>query len=301
LNGDDTRRDWVVLLEAADEREGSTLERASFAKVVSSWAGPTPTILYSPDRYAVQVSVRAANPPLALSSAVALWKDALRRAGLPEWQLLRAEIVTREELRHELEAAAWAEVGAHARLEAPPRTEDLVADALIQRALRVSVSELPGRELFLDEVRRALVPDGRASATRAVLVVHVDRLDSVDPFGERPLPHDLLVEVTGRLRKMVRRGDILARVGPADFALLVPAGSVSDTEALGRRIVDRLGCPFPGEGQPLAVVTASVGVGTTSYQGDADHVLLMAEVAMMVARKAGGERHEHLAASPDSV
>ena len=297
---DHTGRDWVVLLEAAGERGATIIEPTSFARMVSAWATPAPTTLYSPDRYALQVPLRATNPPLALSSAIALWKDALRRSGLPEWELVRAEVLTPQELEAECQAAERADGGGDTSSPSPPSTVDVVGDALLRDALHDSLTGLPHRELFIDVVRRALASGGPASATQAVMVVHLDALDVVEPSRGRSVPDDVLAEIAARLREVVRRADVVARVGPAEFALLIEAASVSDTDRLARRIADQFRCPLAHEGEPVNV-TASIGVATASSGGNADQLMGMAEVAMVAAMEAGGDCHKHFAASEDTV
>ena len=73
-----TCSEWVVLLEVADDDGYSGIDRNSFARLVESWVDARPTTVYSPSRYALQVSVEAASPALALSAALWRWKDALR-------------------------------------------------------------------------------------------------------------------------------------------------------------------------------------------------------------------------------
>ena len=290
---DHTGRDWVVLLEAAGERGASAIEPASFARMVSAWATPAPTTLYSPDRYALQVPLRATTPPLALSSAIALWKDALRRSGLPEWELVRAEVVTPQELEAECQAAERADGGGDTSSPSPPSTVDVVGNALLRDALHDSLTGLPDRELFLDEVRGALASGGPALAIQAVMVVHLEVLDVVEPSRGCSVPDDVLAEIAARLREVVRRADAVARVGPAEFALLVEASSISDTDRLARRIADRVRRPLAHEGEPVHV-TASVGVASASSGGDADQLIGLAEVAMVAAREAGGDCHKYL-------
>lgn len=111
---------------------------------------------------------------------------------------------------------------------------------------------------------------------------------------------DMVAEMAGSLTEIVRRADTVARIGPADLVLLVAVPSVDDIDCLARRIADRLRGPFLHEHQSVAV-RASVGIATTSCGRDADQLLLMAEVAMLSARDAGGDCHRHFAASPDSV
>lgn len=266
-------REWIVLLEASDERGRSTIDASSFRRLVSSWPGPGPTALYSPNRYALQVPVRAFNPPSALSSAMWLWKDVLRRTGLPDWQLVRAEIVTPDELERELltaEAAAGdAEDPAETR-----STHEEVADELLRRALHDTATGLPDRELFLDQVRRALVPGGEGGAP-VLSVVVVDLGGSLRP----PAPDAVLREVGRRLVEAVRPQDTVARVAARRFALLLNLPAPGDTEAVARRIADRIRAPLGHDGRPLALAPR-LGVATTACSRDPDELMAMAEAAV---------------------
>ena len=59
---------WVVLLEAADEHDGASIDHASLRRLASTWAGVAPTTLYSPNRYALQAYVPAPDAPQALAA-----------------------------------------------------------------------------------------------------------------------------------------------------------------------------------------------------------------------------------------
>ena len=52
---------------------------------------------------------------------------------------------------------------------ATPHRAASCTDELLRRALHDSVTALPGRELFIDEVRRSLATGGRAAATQVVI------------------------------------------------------------------------------------------------------------------------------------
>lgn len=293
---DPTAREWIVLLEAANERGASTIDPVSFGQMVSSWATPAPTILYSPDRYALQVAVTAPNAASALASAMSRWTDALSRNGLPIWDLVRAEILTPEELENEIQAAECASDGTEAVPHAPPATgEDSEEAELLRRALHDCITGLPGREAFLDEIRRAMAPGLRAQGTRAVMVVHFDRPGTLDPGQGRSVPDDVLAEIAGWLTGAVRRGDVVGCVGPAQFALLVEGPSAKDPDTVAQRIHDHVRSSLLQRGQPLPLM-ASVGVAPITGGADADQVLRMAEMAVMAARKPDGGGHSDGAA-----
>lgn len=274
--GSDIVMEWLVLLEAEDTAERSTIDPSSFARLVSSWATPEPTSLYTPTRYALQVAVSATDAPSALSAAISRWKDCLRRTALPEWPLVRAEIMTPEELEQELQALEWGGNGEDAPARLCPLAGDVAADDLLRRAFHDPVTGLPSRELFLDGVRRALASRTSASPPLAVLVVRIERFELVDGSLRRSLADETVVAVAGRLIEMVRRGDTVARVGPSQFALLVEVPNGEDADCLARRIVDLFHCPPPGGGRPLGL-RATVGVAMSTSTDDADQLILVAE------------------------
>ena len=151
---------------------------------------------------------------------------------------------------------------------------------------------LPGRELFIDQVRESLA---RVSgpAVRAVMVVDVDGPDL-------PACEEVMVEVAGRLKDAVRREDLVGRVGAAAFALLVTVASGEDIHRVAGRIVANVRAPILDDGPSLSV-TVSVGVARTWPGADPDRLILMAEVATTAAKDAGGDCHSEYAARSDSI
>ena len=287
-----TGRHWMVLLEAADDRPRSAIDPAQFRRMMSSWPAARPAALFSPCRYALQVSVTAPDAQSALATAIALWGDALRRAGLPEWPLVRIETVTIDEFESDFLVSDGALQGAGEAADPLSSTVDPDSDDLLRRALHDAVTGLPGRELFIDQVRESLA-GASGPAVRAVMVVDVDGPDL-------PACEEVMVELAGRLKDAVRREDLVGRVGAAEFALLVTVASGEDIDRVAARIVANVRSPILDDGPSLSV-TVSVGVARTSPGADADRLILMAQVATEVAKEAGGDCHSEYAARSDSI
>lgn len=278
--------EWVVLLEAAGEMTaGTAVDPSTLGRIVAPWASPAPVTLYSADRYALQLKVSAETPHAALASAMGLWQDALRRTALPDWELVRAEVVTPEELEHELRAA---EQAGHAAAACAAHTNDdaRLGDDLLRSALYDALTGLPNRELFLDQVRRVLGPATPDGPVHAVLTVAVDQCGAAPP-ARAQLPDEILVEAARRLSRHVRSNDVMARVGPAEFALLVGVPDGSDVAGVAARIVETVRSPRR-RGHP-AELSASVGVATVRGD-DADEVMRAAETAMEAARGTSPDR-----------
>lgn len=99
---------WVVLIEAADTRSTGGVSYESVQSLLGRLSRHYASGLYAPDRYAVQLVLRTTGPASAIQTALAVWQDALSACGLPEWELVRAEVKTIGEFQAELAAEAAA-------------------------------------------------------------------------------------------------------------------------------------------------------------------------------------------------
>jgi GGDEF domain-containing protein len=270
VRGDSTWTEWAILLEVAAEHGASTIDPEGLRRLVGAWSGPVPTSLYSPSRYALQVTVWATDPPAALGIAMSQWADARRRSCLPVGDLVRAEVLTSSELERELQSAERV-TGATDTLPAP-LPERAVADELLRRAFNDSVTGLPNREMFLDEVRRALAAPLCGTDVRAVVTVGVHQVG-----GRAQPPDDLLAEIGRRITAAVRRGDPVARVGMAEFAALVtlPFGDQSDRVAA--RLVH---CVVAAGARHGRCLKPSVRVAIASTGDDPDELITTAKAIL---------------------
>jgi hypothetical protein len=97
-------REWVVLLEAAPENGDAALELTALEDFLGALADCGPSALYAADRYAVQLRILGLDPHDVLGEGVRRWRAAAAEAGLPPWDLVRAEVKTLAE--HEAEDRA---------------------------------------------------------------------------------------------------------------------------------------------------------------------------------------------------
>ena len=95
---------WTVFLEAAGDGANGGIEGDDVAELLRALdGGANGGFLHSPDRYALQLTTTAANPAEALSGVFFSWADAVRQLGLPCWEVVRAEVLTLEELERDYE------------------------------------------------------------------------------------------------------------------------------------------------------------------------------------------------------
>ena len=91
---------WVVVLEAATRIDDGSLRR-----LLEVLADVQASALHCSARYAVQMHITAGTQAEALFVASARWRSALGAAGLPPTEVVRAEVLSREEFENDCRLA----------------------------------------------------------------------------------------------------------------------------------------------------------------------------------------------------
>jgi GGDEF domain-containing protein len=137
--------------------------------------------------------------------------------------------------------------------------EGLVANQLGRAALHDPLTDLANRRGLQDAVRAAAPGD---------VLLHAE-LVRIEPPAARKIPHCdemVLLTIGVRLRDVIRTGDLPARVGPSDLAVLLhePHDDVDQRVAAVRAELDR---PVEVDG---VLVEMGAAIGTAVLEGDDD-------------------------------
>lgn len=147
---------------------------------------------------------------------------------------------------------------------------------------------LPNRRLFGVELERALKEADPRRDRLALLLLDLDHFKDLNDTVGYATGDALLRAAANRLTDLRRPGDLVARLGDDDFAVLISdARDGEGTEARTRQILQAMRMPYDFSGQALAV-TSSAGVSLYPWDGrDAATILRNAEKALGVAKRRG--------------
>ena len=162
---------------------------------------------------------------------------------------------------------------------------------LEHRVGRDPLTALPNREVFIDQLTRALARHARSSLHLGVLFIDLDSFKQINDSIGHEAGDRLLAEVAQRLRDAVRGGDVVGRLGGDEFGILLELlDSDHEAVAVARRVLNAFAEPFELGSGPVSV-SASVGLATAD---DADktagRVIHEADIAMYRAKASGRNR-----------
>ncbi len=170
---------------------------------------------------------------------------------------------------------------------------EAVRDELSFQADHDPLTGLPNRRVLTTRIDAALRRHSGPESATHLLFVDLDDFKRInDEFGHAA-GDDVLTELGSRLRAAVRPGDVPARIGGDEFAVLVGAGTApAEVRATADRVLAAVGDPVRIAGTRRRI-TASVGLATARPGSDAAaRLMARADVAMYAAKAMGKNRVE---------
>jgi diguanylate cyclase (GGDEF)-like protein/PAS domain S-box-containing protein len=160
------------------------------------------------------------------------------------------------------------------------------------------LTDLPNRLLLMDRLRQVLLQARRSGTHAAVMMLDLDRFKAVNDHHGHDAGDHVLREAGDRLRALVREVDTLSRFGGDEFVIVMAAAGRAEAGLVADKLIATLLEPFDLDACQVTI-GASIGIAVFPEDGlNADALLTAADVAMYVAKAAGGSARRF---APDST
>lgn len=151
-----------------------------------------------------------------------------------------------------------------------------------------ALTGLPNRFTLAVHLEHALARAERSREKVGLMFIDLDNFKHINDTLGHPVGDKLLCEVARRVTAVVRKSDIVARIGGDEFVVVLETGHLpADAALVAQKIIDSLAEPWSFAGSALHT-TPSIGIGIFPEDGgDADTLLRNADTAMYHAKSAG--------------
>lgn len=163
------------------------------------------------------------------------------------------------------------------------RTSELatVNEELEHLALHDPLTGLPNRILMQKHLHKALAKESMFS----VLMMDLDRFKEVNDTLGHDVGDELLIQVSTRITKLLRKSDIVARIGGDEFTIILDDVTQKQSILITKKIVTCLETEFSVMGNTFNIA-CSIGISIFPQHGiDSKTLLKCADIAMYIAKR----------------
>jgi len=161
-------------------------------------------------------------------------------------------------------------------------------EEIYQLVISDQLTGLPNRRLFNDRIEQAIVHAVRNEKSFEVLFLDLDGFKMINDTMGHAQGDELLKKVAERLTKVLRKNDVIARVGGDEFLILIHnAPDKESIEKVCQNIINAIKEPFNFPTSEI-YITTSIGVSIYPQDGeDGETLVKNADIAMYVAKENG--------------
>lgn len=163
---------------------------------------------------------------------------------------------------------------------------------LYQQSYYDGLTGLPNRQLLITRLEKEISVCVRNECNLAVLFLDLDRFKIINDTLGHAVGDELLVELSKRLLKCIRKIDTVARLGGDEFTIILSNSiKIKDISIVADKIIEKISKPYYIKKNEL-FISASIGISVFPNDGTTSIELLKnADTAMYRAKETGRGKH----------
>ena len=151
-------------------------------------------------------------------------------------------------------------------------------------AMHDPLTNLPNRSFLLLRLQQA-IEISHQQFTFAVLVMDLDRFKEVNDTLGHDVGDEVLIEVSGRITKLLRKSDTVARIGGDEFVMILSDVTQEQAVLISEKIEKQLSSEFKTSKHKFNI-GCSIGIAIFPEHGiDSSALLKCADIAMYTAKR----------------
>jgi diguanylate cyclase (GGDEF)-like protein len=163
-------------------------------------------------------------------------------------------------------------------------------DEALMQASKDPLTGLSNRRVFLETLNREFYQAKRHNSDLTLLTFDLDRFKNINDTYGHQTGDEILKWLSGVISSVVRTGDLPARTGGEEFAVILPRTGLEQAEALARRLKEALAeSPLPPccpEHDRPTISQGLAGVGHFLINSPQD-LIYWSDQAMYLAKREG--------------
>lgn len=154
-----------------------------------------------------------------------------------------------------------------------------------------ALTALPNKLLLRLRIEHDISISKRKKEKVAILFLDIDHFKHVNDTLGHAIGDALLVEVSNRLKQLLRQEDTLSRQGGDEFVIVLPSVKADGIAHVAKKVLQAIEQPISVQEHEL-IITASIGIALYPDDGvDIETLFKCADSAMYLAKQQGRNRH----------
>ena len=154
-----------------------------------------------------------------------------------------------------------------------------------------TLTSLPNKMLLRLRIEHDITISKRKKEKVAILFLDIDHFKHVNDTLGHAVGDELLIEVSKRLKHLLRQEDTLSRQGGDEFVIVLPSVKPDGVAHVAKKVLQAIEQPIHVQDHEL-VITASLGIALYPDDGaDLETLFKCADTAMYMAKQNGRNTH----------